>query len=67
MQTMDRTSYRDAPMYRCPQGQPLLLPRRKSPSDSKNWSPNMQAVRATIRFAIATGRLDAEKQQYDTA
>jgi ribonuclease HI len=33
----------------------------KSPSDGKNWSPNMQAVRATIRFAIATGRLDAGK------
>ena len=31
----------------------------KSPLDDKNWSPNMQAVRATIRFAIATRRLDA--------
>jgi hypothetical protein len=37
----------------------------KSPSDDKNWSPNIQAARATIRFAIATGRLDSEKQQND--
>jgi hypothetical protein len=38
----------------------------KSPSDDKNWSPNMQAVRATIRFAIATGRLDASHPQNET-
>jgi hypothetical protein len=31
----------------------------KSPSDGQNWKPNLEAVRATIRFAIATGRLDA--------
>jgi len=31
----------------------------KSPLDDKNWAPNLEAVRATIRFAIATGRLDA--------
>ena len=31
----------------------------KSPSDDKNWKPNIEAVRATIRFAISTGRLDA--------
>lgn len=30
----------------------------KSPSDNQNWSPNLEAVRASIRFAIATGRLD---------
>ncbi|EAQ91984.1 hypothetical protein CHGG_00219 [Chaetomium globosum CBS 148.51] len=35
----------------------------KSPSDDKDWSPNMRAVRATIRFAIATGRLRTEQQQ----
>lgn len=29
-----------------------------SPSDDTKWQPNMEAVRATIRFAIATGRLD---------
>jgi hypothetical protein len=32
----------------------------KAPSDGTNWTPNMDAVRATIRFAIATGRLDAD-------
>jgi hypothetical protein len=31
----------------------------KSPLDDQNWTPNLEAVRATIRFAIATGRLDA--------
>jgi hypothetical protein len=31
----------------------------KSPSDNQNWTPNFEAVRASIRFAIATGRLDA--------
>ena len=35
----------------------------KSPSDDKHWSPNIQAVRATIRFAIATGRLGTEQPQ----
>jgi ribonuclease HI len=33
----------------------------KSASDNKDWSPNLEAVRATIRFAIATGRLDANQ------
>ncbi len=31
--------------------------RGKSLSDDAKWMPNMQAVHATIRFAIATGRL----------
>lgn len=31
----------------------------KSPSDDQNWTPNLEAVRASIRFAIATGRLEA--------
>ncbi|KAL0929398.1 uncharacterized protein CTRU02_215564 [Colletotrichum truncatum] len=30
----------------------------KSATDDDKWTPNMQAVRATIRFALATGRLD---------
>jgi hypothetical protein len=30
----------------------------KTPTDDKSWSPNLTAVRATIRFAMATGRLD---------
>ncbi|GKU11645.1 unnamed protein product [Fusarium langsethiae] len=32
----------------------------KSPTDGAKWAPNMQAVRATIRFAIVTGRLDTQ-------
>lgn len=31
----------------------------KTTMDDENWAPNMDAVQATIRFAIATGRLDA--------
>ncbi|KAJ5100792.1 hypothetical protein N7456_006844 [Penicillium angulare] len=31
----------------------------KSPSDNEKWTPNLEAVRASIRFAIATGRLEA--------
>ncbi|KAJ3453787.1 hypothetical protein MRS44_018419 [Fusarium solani] len=27
----------------------------KSPSDDQKWTPNLEAVRATIRFALATG------------
>ncbi|PTB47495.1 hypothetical protein M431DRAFT_102124 [Trichoderma harzianum CBS 226.95] len=30
----------------------------KSPSDGPKWEPNMSAVRATIRFVMATARLD---------
>ncbi|ENH63725.1 hypothetical protein FOC1_g10000002 [Fusarium oxysporum f. sp. cubense race 1] len=33
----------------------------KSPSDDAKWTPNMQAVHATIRFAIATGRLELQE------
>ena len=32
----------------------------KSVSDNQHWTPNLEAVRATIRFAVATGRLDAD-------
>jgi hypothetical protein len=35
----------------------------KSPSDKKNWTPDMKAVRVTIRFTIATGRLDTDRWQ----
>ena len=31
----------------------------KSPSDDQDWTPDLEAVRASIRFVIATGRLDA--------
>ncbi|OAQ63798.1 reverse transcriptase [Purpureocillium lilacinum] len=30
----------------------------KQRSDNENWAPNMEAVRATIRNALATGRLE---------
>jgi hypothetical protein len=33
----------------------------KSPSDKKDWTPNLEAVRATIRFVMATGRLDTNR------
>ena len=35
----------------------------KSPSDDKNQTPDMKSVRVTIRFAMATGRLDADPWQ----
>ena len=35
----------------------------KAPSDPEKWTPNMDAVRATIKFAMATGRLDREIEQ----
>ncbi|KAJ5267456.1 hypothetical protein N7478_010264 [Penicillium angulare] len=31
----------------------------KSPSDNEKWAPHLDAVRASIRSAIATGRLEA--------
>lgn len=35
----------------------------KVPIDDEKWAPNIDAVRATIQFAIATGRLGANQQQ----
>jgi hypothetical protein len=34
--------------------------RRFTSIDNTDWTPNMTAVRATIKYAIATGRLDKE-------
>jgi hypothetical protein len=34
----------------------------KAASDGDKWAPDMQAVRATIKFAIATGRLDMDQK-----
>jgi ribonuclease HI len=31
----------------------------KSPTDDQDWKPNLEAARASIRFAITTGRLEA--------
>ena len=33
----------------------------KAPSDSERWKPDMKAVRATIKYALATGRLDRRR------
>jgi hypothetical protein len=35
----------------------------KSPSDDKTWAPDTKAARTSIRFAIATGRLDVDQRQ----
>jgi hypothetical protein len=32
----------------------------KAPSDPVKWTPNISAVRATVKYAIATGRLKIE-------
>jgi hypothetical protein len=34
----------------------------KAASDGDKWTPDMRAVRATIKFAIATGRLDMDQK-----
>lgn len=35
-------------------------PGGKAPTGSDKWTPNMEAVRATIKHAVSTGRLDAD-------
>ena len=35
----------------------------RSPSDTEPWTPSMDAVRATVQYAIRTGRLEAEVEQ----
>jgi hypothetical protein len=40
-----------------------FYPGGKAPSDPKEWSPDMKAVRARIKYAIATGRLDLDDDQ----
>ncbi|EAQ84299.1 hypothetical protein CHGG_10703 [Chaetomium globosum CBS 148.51] len=35
----------------------------KAPSDIRNWSPDMKAVRATIKYAMATGRLELNEEE----
>jgi len=35
----------------------------KAPSDPHNWSPNIKAVQATVKYAISTGRLDRGVEQ----
>jgi hypothetical protein len=51
-----------AEMLQCTQtgrGNVSLYLGGKAATDDAKWAPNMDAVRATIRFVIATGRLDA--------
>jgi len=35
----------------------------KAPTDPETWTPNMDAVRATTKFTLATERLDMEVEQ----
>jgi hypothetical protein len=35
----------------------------KATTDDKNWAPNMEAVQASIKFAIDTGRLDMQRDE----
>ena len=51
-----------AEMLQCTQtgrGNMSLYLGGKAVTDDAKWAPDMDAVRATIRFAMATGRLDA--------
>ena len=38
----------------------------KAPSDPLNWKPDIEVVRTTIKYAIATGRLDKEVEHTAT-
>ncbi|CAG8254774.1 unnamed protein product [Penicillium salamii] len=46
-------------MYQHHRGNISFFLGAKSPSDDQKWRPNLEAVWASIRFAIATGRLEA--------
>ncbi|KGO75183.1 hypothetical protein PITC_058040 [Penicillium italicum] len=46
-------------MYRHPPRDLSFYLGGRSPSDDQKWTPKLVAVRASIRFAIATGRLEA--------
>jgi hypothetical protein len=35
----------------------------KAPSDPETWTPNMEAVQATIKFTLATGQLNINVEQ----
>jgi hypothetical protein len=35
----------------------------RAPSDTEPWTPNIEAVRATVQYAIDTGRFEAETEQ----
>ena len=66
MHEMAGTPNRNARADRHKKRQPLLLFGGGSRSDPETWMPNMDAVRATIKFAMAIGRLDREVQKPTT-
>ena len=35
----------------------------KAPTDPRQWTPNVDAVRAIVKYTIATKRLEAESDQ----
>jgi hypothetical protein len=35
----------------------------KAPSDPKEWSPDVKAVTTTIKYTMATGRLDLDEEE----
>jgi hypothetical protein len=35
----------------------------KTPLDTEKWTPDMKAVRTTLKFAVAIGRLDVDVEQ----
>jgi len=44
-------------------GNPSFYLGGKGPSDTGQWKPNIEAVRATVQYAIDTGRFEAETEQ----
>jgi hypothetical protein len=63
MRQVDSFKRRYAAMLSYKTRESLILPRRKAPSDSKHWSPDMKAIRATIKYAVATGRLELKEEE----
>jgi hypothetical protein len=59
MQTVDSTADRDAAVHADRQRKFVAHLGGKSATDDAKWTPDIGAVRATIRYAIATERLDA--------
>ncbi|KAK5636394.1 hypothetical protein RRF57_012106 [Xylaria bambusicola] len=59
VQKVDGTPNRDAQHTGTRRGNMSLYVGGKSPSDDQNWTPNTEAVRATIWFTITTDRVDA--------
>ncbi|KAJ5117316.1 hypothetical protein N7448_010948 [Penicillium atrosanguineum] len=59
MSEVDHAADGHAAMYPNSPRQNIFFLGGKSPLDDQNWKPNLEAVRASIRFATATGRLDA--------